>query len=158
MLVVFCLGILMVSVCLAVGFALGLKYSNQEVVKMHTLSLKHRGLFEIAVKWIKEPQKIENYLIQKEFKKVSIYGMSYLGDCLTNTLRKDGIEVVCGIDRNADKLYNPYIPIYNLEDELPQADVIIVTTLMYYEQIKSELEMKMNREINIISLEEILYG
>ena len=82
--------------------------------------------------------------------------MSHLGDCLTGTLRKAGIEVLYGIDKNADKLYNQYVEIYNMDDNLPMADLIIVTTIVHFGEIKTELEKKFGKEINIVSLEEIL--
>lgn len=139
-----------------IGFILGMKYSNKEIIKMSNISSKHWKLYEIAIRWIRSQENIERYIVQNEYKRVCIYGMSHLGDCLTDALRKAGIEVVYGIDKNADKLYNQYIPIYKLSDNLPTADLIIVTTIMHFEEIKSELEKKFEKEISIVSLEEVL--
>lgn len=139
------------------GFVLGLKYSNQEIEKLKNLSTKHLELFKIAVRWIKDSQKIEKYIRDNGYKKIAIYGMSYLGDCLEEILFKSGIGALYGIDKNADKLYNSHIAIYSMESDLTGVDVVVVTTAMYYEQIRSELEMKMGNETTIISLEEILY-
>lgn len=139
-----------------IGFILGMKYSNKEIIKMHNIALKHWKLYEIAIKWIKKQDNIERYIIQKGYKTVGIYGMSHLGDCLAVTLRERGIEVAYGIDRNADKLYNSYIPIYNITCNLPIVDLIVVTTIMCFEEIKDELEEKFGKEINVVSLEEIL--
>lgn len=133
-----------------------MKYSNKEIIKMSNISSKHWKLYEIAIRWIRSQENIERYIVQNEYKRVCIYGMSHLGDCLTDALRKVGIEVVYGIDKNADKLYNQYIPIYKLSDNLPTADLIIVTTIMHFEEIKSELEKKFEKEISIVSLEEVL--
>lgn len=152
-----CIFIISVLIFAIVGFVLGLKYSNREIVKMHMLASKHWALYELAVRWIKNPKRIERYIIEHGYEKVCIYGMSYLGDCLTSTLRDSGIEVICGIDRNVDHLYNPYIPIYRPGDSLPDVDLIIVTTIMYFEQIKSELEVTLGKKTNIVSLEKILY-
>ncbi len=151
--------ILIVSILLFVaGFVLGLKYSNRETLKMYMLASKHWELYMLAVRWLKNSKSIEAYIINNGYKRICIYGMSYLGDCLASTLRNDGIEVICGIDRNADNLYNPYIPIYSLENSLPEMDLIIVTTIMYFEQIKSDLEIMLGKKIKIVSLEKILYG
>jgi len=139
-----------------IGFILGMKYSNKEIIKISNISSKHWKLYEIAIRWIRSQENIERYIVQNEYKRVCIYGMSHLGDCLTDALRKVGIEVVYGIDKNADKLYNQYIPIYKLSDNLPTADLIIVTTIMHFEEIKSELEKKFEKEISIVSLEEVL--
>lgn len=147
---------LTVFIFVAIGFILGMKYSNKEIIKISNISSKHWRLYEIAIQWIKRQENIEGYIVRNGYKSVCIYGMSHLGDCLTGTLRKAGIEVLYGIDKNADKLYNQYVEIYNMDDNLPMADLIIVTTIVHFGEIKTELEKKFGKEINIVSLEEIL--
>ena len=139
------------------GFFQGLKYSNREIKRAKDLSNKHLELFKLAVRWIKNPQKIVNYLDENGYKRIGIYGMSYLGDCLQEVLRENDIKVVFGVDRNASRLYNPYIPIYEMTDDLPIVDVIIVTTIAFFPEIKQELEEKLDRHTLVISLEDILY-
>lgn len=139
------------------GFICGLKYYHVEISKMSDLASKRLDLFKIAVWWIKNPQKVKKYVIQNHYKEIAIYGMSYLGDCLENVLRHSGIKVVCGIDRNAGQLYNPYIPIYTLESKLPLADLVIVTTIVCFDQIKQEIQQSYGSDVNVVSLEEILY-
>lgn len=156
MLMYICLTILLLLIGMIIGFVSGLRYANREIVKMHTVSLKYWTLYEIAVRWIKNPQKINEYMKQNGYKRICVYGMSHLGDCLVKILKENGIEVVCGIDKNADNLFSPYLPVRSLEDNFPAADLIIVTAIMYFEQIKSELETKIGKGIPIISLEEIL--
>lgn len=147
---------LIVLIFIALGFILGMKYSNKEIMKMYNTSLKHWRLYEIAIQWIKKQDSIERYIIQKGYKTIGIYGMSHLGDCLAIILKRRGIEVAYGIDRNADRLYNSYVPIYNITYNLPVVDLIVVTTIICFEEIKAELEEKFGKEINIVSLEEIL--
>lgn len=148
--------ILIILISHLIGFILGLKYSNKEIIKINNSSLKNRELYETAIRCLKNPEKIVEYVNQKGYKKVCIYGMSYLGECLTDILRKSGIEVICGLDRNADKLYNSYMQIYKIDDNPPIADLIIVTTIRGFSEIKSELERRFDKGINIVSLEMIL--
>lgn len=142
-------------ITLAIGFVFGLKYSSQETIKAKVASDKHLELFKLAVKWIKEPEKLEKFIDNNRDQIVGVYGMSYLGDCLQEIFRKRGMRKLYGIDRNAHRLYNQYIPIYGLEDELPFMNIIIVTSFLYYEQIKQELELKVDSSTSIISLEDI---
>lgn len=72
-------------------------------------------------------------------------------------LLKGGMGALSGIDKNADGLYNPNIPIYSIEDDLPKVDIVITTTIMCHEEIKRELEVKMSNDTAIVSLEDILY-
>lgn len=140
-----------------IGFILGLKFSNKETMDMYQLSVKHMEYFKLAIKWIKNPDKIADYMDIHGYTRVGVYGMSYLGDCLVEVLRKQGIKVVYGIDRNAEKIYNPYIPIYHLEDELPSVDIIVVTAVISYQQIKRDLENVVKGAEDIISLEHLLH-
>lgn len=140
------------------GVVYGMKYSSREIINEKKLSAKHLDLLKIAVRWIKEPDKIERYLHKNEYKKIGIYGMSYLGDTLQEILRNRGFEIVYGIDKNADKIYNQNVPIYTLDDELSRVDLIIVTVIDGYEQIKHELEIKFKHKVEIISLDIILYN
>lgn len=150
-------GVFFSIIVFIMGILLGLKCSSPETVSMRQLSIKRMDLFKLAVKWIKNPEKITNYIRAQGYKRVGVYGMSYLGDCLVETLQKEGIEVIYGIDRNAEKIYNSYVPIYHIEDELPDIDVLIVTAFVSYQQIKKEMEQKMDKNTEIVCLENILY-
>lgn len=151
------LAILIGTVFWVSGFLYGVKYSHQEIKKAKELSMKHLELLKICIKWLKTPHVIERYIIDNQYKRVAIYGMSYLGDCLEDVLRKAGIEVVCGIDKNAEKLYNSHMPIYKIKDDFPQFDVIIVTAVTFYQQIRQELSDKIDGEIEIVFLEDVLH-
>ena len=137
------------------GYILGLKFSNKEIHKMKNLAFKNYELLICSINWIKNYDKVEKYILKGGYKKIAIYGMSYLGQCLEETLRKKDIKVICGIDRNASQLYNMNIPIYNSSDNLPEVDVVIVTAVTSYQQIESNLKKK-NINIDIVSLEDIL--
>ena len=139
------------------GFIQGLKYSSRETKKAKDLANKHLELFKLSIRWIKNPRKIVQYIDECGFKKIGIYGMSYFGDCLQEILRESNFEVVYGVDRNARQLYNPYIPIYSMNDDLPIVDMIIVTTIVSFPEIKQGLEEKVGRNVPIVSLENILY-
>ena len=149
--------IIIFIIVFALGFMSGLRISNKEVMRARNSANKNGDLLKIAIKWIRDGQKIEQYIEEKGYKRIAVYGMSYLGDCLVDTLWKKEINVVCGIDRNADRLYNPYVPIYKMENDFPMSDVIIVTALVSYQQIKQDLQTKLGQDIDIISLEDILY-
>ncbi|MCI8376708.1 MAG: hypothetical protein HFI29_14950 [Lachnospiraceae bacterium] len=153
------IGLLILAVVFSFFFGLftGLKYSHKEMIRIRELAFKHLELLKITVKWLKNDHKITDYMEGNGYETAAIYGMSYLGECLEAALRKSGKDVLYGIDRNADRLFNAQIPIYTINDELPDVDVMIVTTLLYYEQIKSEIERKMSGKPCIVSLEEILY-
>lgn len=122
---------------------------------------KHLQLYLLAIKWIQIKQagkKIEDYLLDKGYSAIAIYGMSYMGTALLNEINRNKLEVKYGIDRKADKIM-PGIRVYFPKDELPQVDVIINTTTLENELIRKELK---NKDIKLLSfaqvIEELLEG
>lgn len=99
-------------------------------------------------------KKLECYFEEKGYKKIAVYGMSYVGVTLVEELKNTKIEVVYGIDKNADNIAS-IIDIITLKDEMKEVDAIVVTAIVFYEDIKRQLREKAN--CPVISLEDILY-
>ena len=45
---------------------------------------------------------LEDYFIERDYNRIAVYGMKELGDCLVEELRNSKVEIVCGIDRDAE--------------------------------------------------------
>lgn len=120
-----------------------------------SMAEKHLALFLLMNRWVQirqEERSIANYLLESGYKKVAIYGMSYVGETLIRELKDSEIQVLYGIDQNADTIYSD-IELKKPQDRLPEADAVIVTAITYYDEIEEILQEKMN--CPIISLEEI---
>lgn len=95
------------------------------------------------------------YFKRKDYKKIAIYGMHYMGMSLLNELKNSGIEVAYGIDRNADHIFAD-CKVITPDEEFEDVDAIVVTPVFYFESIEEELSQKVSYPI--VSLEEVLYG
>ncbi|MBO5032038.1 MAG: hypothetical protein J6D08_09170 [Lachnospiraceae bacterium] len=118
-------------------------------------SNKHLQLYLMAIKWLQVKQigkHIEDYLLDKGYSTIAIYGMSYMGSTLLNDLIPGKIYVKYGIDAKADKITSD-IQVYFPKDELPKADVIINTTVIDNDVIREGLKCK---DIKLISLKQML--
>lgn len=105
------------------------------------LSAKHLELFLLMNQWLRFIQKggkIENYLKNFNYKKVAIYGMSYVGETLWRELKNTDIEVTYAIDKNARNI-KVSLPIYAVSEKLPVVDIIIVTSVTHFEAVKEYL-------------------
>ncbi|MCI9298006.1 MAG: hypothetical protein HFI10_11285 [Lachnospiraceae bacterium] len=125
--------------------------------KWEDLSNKHLSLFLLTNEWLKikqEGKSIREYFEQNNYKSVAVYGLSYIGERVLDELKDSGIEVKYAIDRNADSIYAD-VDLYSVEDELPSADVIVVTAVYFYDEIYNNLLDKVS--CPIVSLEDILY-
>lgn len=134
------------------GNLLGKKAALQEV-----MSEKHLSLFLMMNQWVKnyqEGREISSYFERNGYKKIAIYGMSYAGETLLNELKKTEVQVAYVIDKKAGNTLKG-LTAYSPEDELEEADAIIVTAIAYFDEIRDLLEEKVT--CPIISLESVIY-
>ncbi|MCX4339238.1 MAG: hypothetical protein OSJ72_06290 [Lachnospiraceae bacterium] len=133
------------------------KEAQKTVNKTQNMSDKHLALFLMMNRWVEVKQDGKNlidYFHEKGYKSIAIYGMSYAGERLLHELKGSDIEVKCGIDRKADEIYTE-VDMITPDDEIPQVDTVIVTSIYFFDEIKEKLEAL--TDMPVISLEDILY-
>lgn len=115
---------------------------------------KLEKLFHLCNRWVRDKQRgrsISDYLQGHHYNTVAIYGMNYLGKTLLNELLQSRVNVCYAVDRAVTM---SEMDIYKPDADLPDADVMIVTAVSDFKNIKKEMEQKIN--CPIISLEEIV--
>lgn len=120
------------------------------------INRKNLSIMNIFDRWlrIKEDGKaLVSYFQTKHYENIAIYGIGMVGKHLLVELKGSSVNVIYGIDKRGKKWQYPF-PIYDLDTELPEADVIVVTVAYEFEAIYRELRRKSAGKI--ISLEEIL--
>ncbi len=116
---------------------------------------RYKGYWTILNKWLElslEGKSVGKYIKNLNYNKIAIYGLGMLGEHLLTDFIKNGVKVVYGIDRRNLK---KGISIYQLQDDLPEADLVIVTVNTEYEIIRNQLGKKVKSRI--ISLESLLF-
>lgn len=115
--------------------------------------------FYILEQWLSNKENgvcISDYIMQKGCHNVAIYGMSVLGNLLYTELKNSSqISVDYAIDRNAEEMYFE-VNVIGVDEDYPDTDVIIVTAISEFENIKKFILKK--KKIDIISLEDVIYG
>lgn len=132
-------------------------YEIKDKIKWKELSDKHLDMFLLMNQWMKiktEGKNLVLYLEKKGYKKIAIYGMSYVGKTLLDELKGNRIEIAYGIDKSVDE-GDVGIKIANLKEPLSEVDAIIVTPIFFMDEIKEMLTEKV--KCPIVSLEDILY-
>lgn len=133
------------------------RINKKKFDKINDLSEKHLALFLLMNQWVNVKQDGKNlaeYLEKSGYKKIAIYGMSYVGETLLEELKETSIEVVYGIDQRGDTIYTD-IDIMTMDDDLDHVDAVIVTAITYFEEIKEQLSDKI--ECPVISIDDILH-
>lgn len=131
---------------------------NRELKKAKNLSDKHLMLFLLMNEWVKVKQQgksVEQSLTGQGLRKIGIYGMSYAGQRLCDELTDTSIEIACCMDQKGGGTYKGH-GIVSAKECPKKLDAVIVTPIFYYDEIRQQLERRINAQI--ISLEEVVYG
>lgn len=150
-------GILVLSGVLTILMIIVNYIKEKKVNTYKMLADKHLRIMQSMNQWLilrQEGKTIRNYFEVSGYKQIAIYGMSYLGERLYDELKSSVIEVKYVIDKNADMIYSQ-VEVFEPQDELPEADAIVVTAISFFDEIKDQLSVKVN--CPIISLEDILF-
>ena len=87
---------------------------------------------------------------------VAIYGLGLIGVHLQKELLHSKlVNLKYIIDKGKKGVHND-IPVFDLNDNLPKVDAIIVTVMWDYNKIESELTKKMNS--SVISIDTLMRG
>lgn len=136
-------------------------YENQKDIGLEIEASKYRQFTRILTKWLHIETRITElgeYLKEKNINNIAIYGFGVLGKALYDCLRNSGCNIKYIIDKN--KTADIDIPTYHEISSLDVVDIIIVTTVSGYEEIKNEIVE--NSKLDCISIsslvEEIAHG
>lgn len=132
------------------------KEKDDELLWQKRRADKNAVLIDIFASWMKikqEGKSLKVYFEEKGYKKIAIYGMHYLGECLVRELKDSDIVIEYAIDRNA-KGINSGIQCIDMSGEFTKVDAVIVTPVQSFFEIEEELSYKI--ECPIISIEDII--
>ena len=116
---------------------------------------QHRYKFLHYWMWLREQGiGIDKFFIQRGIKTIALYGLGIEGKHFRDELYAEGMEISYAIDRQGNVLHDMF-PIYRLEDELPEVDVIVVSVIDEFFSIYKVLREKV--KCSVYSLEEIVY-
>ena len=122
---------------------------NKEICNLKVSIQRQREYWMILDQWMVAIEKgivQDQYLIDNGFQTIAIYGMGMLGKHLFNQLQDKKIKIAYLIDCNKIQVSHN-IHTYVIEDNLPDCDLIIVTVMYNFDQIKNKLQKKTNARI-----------
>ncbi len=120
-------------------------------------SERYRGYWKILSRWLEinlQGKSVCAYLEQEAVCNIAVYGLGLLGKPLVREMYNHGLRIAYGIDQDEYKEKTFDFPVYQLQDTLPKADIVIITVEYAFYSIKQQLMEKSN--CKIISLGELL--
>lgn len=111
---------------------------------------------QVMYQWLKNRincKKIDDYLKEQGIHRIAIYGLSDMGELLFEELRNSEIEITCCIDKNYNKYIERDFEVISCDTFIKRNtdETVIVTAIMYYEEIKQNL-----CGYEVVSLEDII--
>lgn len=117
---------------------------------------KHLAMFLLMCRWVRLKQKnlnLSDYFINRGKTRIIIYGYSYVAESFIYEVGNSGLTIVCAIDKKAENKKSD-ITINTPDSPIPDADIIVVTAITSYREIKERLCMK--TMIDVVSIEEVI--
>lgn len=134
----------------------GIETVKAEMHRLDYNAQKFKSLFELIDKWLflEQENKIDfiRYFGTNGIDSVAIYGMAALGKHLLVQLRKEGVNLLFGIDRYVGQFGNDF-KIYRPEEDFPDVDAVIITA---YDADAISARMRDKYKGKIITLEDII--
>lgn len=151
----------MVSTCL---FGAGMFFGTVVTARILTeiseeyrkASDKFGRLFRLMSQWVQiwqEGKSISGYFHKNGYHTAAVYGMGRVGEALIKELSDSEISVQYAIDQNAGKGPDGFV--VSPDSVLKQVDVVVVTPVASYGEIKLKLKEKL--DCPIVSIEDILF-
>ena len=141
----------------AAGAVAGSAVVNKQVIAKDKKVDKFKGYYNMLIQWLavkQEGKSLDGYFKENGYKKVAIYGMGEMGNRLYDELKATEIEVKYAIDKNAATTYSE-LDVKDIDDELPEVDVVVVTATFAFDEILEDIEDKFT--CPIVSLEDVVY-
>jgi predicted metal-dependent RNase len=142
---------------MAAGGALVYYFKNKIINSESKRLSKFKCYYNMLNQWLilkQDGKRLEEYFINKGYQKIAIYGMGELGNRLFEELKNSSITVTYGIDKNSSNTYSE-LEVYDLNEDLKEVDVIIVTAVFDFDKIQTSLSKIM--KCPIISLDDVIF-
>lgn len=117
---------------------------------------KLREFYSVMNQWLyihHSKRSLVDYFEKYQYKNIAIYGMRELGRNLCDELQYSNVSVDYFIDMSKGVTYKS-LKRYSPNDDLPPVDVIIVTAIHYYDDIRNKLSDRV--QCPIISLDKVI--
>ena len=129
---------------------------SEQYGRLEKRSNKFVDYFKVLNLWMKKKKEhisVQGYLAGLGIRRIAVYGVGELGERLYEELENSDIEIAYGIDNNTSRNYHQ-LPVRSLTQDLEEVQVIIVTPVADYEDIRSRI--KQVTDCTVISLKDII--
>lgn len=133
---------------------------RQECSHINGRLKRSSALFSLMNEWVKakiDGRKIETFFEKRGWHRIALYGIGNSGvdKRLYEDLMSSDIKIMYAIDSNPNEVVAD-VDVYSPDDDLEPVDVVVVTAVHYFEEIKNSFEPKV--DCPVISLMQVFDG
>lgn len=117
---------------------------------------RYLRMFQVMSQWLRlrqEGKSIIEYFEKNNYRDIAIYETGLIGECIAREVQGSKVTVKYFIDNKFNGSSDGFM--VSPDSELKEVDVIVVTAVSSYGEIKKQLMKKVN--CPVISIEDILY-
>ena len=119
---------------------------------------KNKKYFKLYENWmilLERGDSVKRFFTERNIKEIAVYGYGNIGKHFIEQISGLDVSVKYVLDKRKVNILHSNIPCYQPSDDIPNVDVIVVTPICEYVQIKNTLKSLTSAEI--ISIEDIIY-
>ena len=127
---------------------------EKKVKALYKLCQKNEKIIKSYCFWVRERKSYDKYLRSLGFENIVVYGAGYLGKSLISELKDSCVEVLYAVDEHPNGNISG-VNVIEPDQMDGEADVVIVTAVNDFREIKDKLSKKICKPI--ISIEDLIY-
>lgn len=136
------------SMC--IGYILGSYIQNQKRILFQSDVQSRLSIYKMWLEKIHKGESVAEFIAEKKYNSVAIYGLGKLGVSLINELKGKEINVTYIIDQRAEEIFYKDIAVYPFSDHLPEVDVVIITTVNDQNVLKEKIRCYMDCDVYLL--------
>lgn len=131
------------------------KHSKKiEAVQRRSSAEKHLSIYRPWLEKLQRGESIADFIVNKGYKSVAVYGLGKPGVSLIHELRNSGVDIAYIIDQRAEEIFYKDIEVYAFSDGLPKVDAVIITTVNDQRELNEKIMSYM--KCDVYTLEELV--
>lgn len=136
-----------------------LKNSDSLVMQLYQQKEKYQIFYELTYDWMKgviAGKNITDWIVENGYHTVAIYGMGELGQMVYSDLcRCEDLQVRYGLDRRSN-IESKELSIYHPDNCPEPVELIIVTAVTAFEEVRAEISEKLDFSYKLVSLMQLI--
>jgi len=135
------------------------EHRKEERAKEDICSLnKMVQTYDIWLKKNKEGYNVAECLLENGYKKIAVYGLGRIGKSLIEEIEVSNAQLVYVVDKKMGKTRYKNIDCFGIDEELPYADLLIISLPGYSNDIKKDIKRITGNIKFVKSIQEVLYA